>query len=423
MIRENDMKRITALLLAALFAAFSAATAAAEGGDDGLVAVFEEDFEEYENDVNVSSTKMPEIFICDYNSIGDGIICVKEDKNGNLSLFSHVFTQIFISTPIIGKYEFSMKVYEAQGNIQSGLLVRAPKTDAAYYEADGNPDTSTALSGLFINPHNSSFGVNVKTYDESSPQTNCVKNNITTFDLPEGTSYPYELKVKDDCETVSLFCNGTLICSVKLADPGKKYPGHQASASECFGSAVLYDAQGKELGSYKDPLMQSGESIIAWSTRAANMTVDDVTLRATAAYKTLVAIQKIPSKITEKNAEDAYGLITGARQLYDSLSDEDKALVGNIGKLTKAEDSVSKLMPETTAAGTDPETAVPATDAQTDAGTAADTAGGDTDAPGTEQEEIVYKTVDDSLAVYIIIAVILAMIGAAAGIVAVKVRK
>ena len=415
------MKRIIALIISALFAAFAAFGAAADGGDR-LVVVFEEDFEEYENDVNVNSTKMPELFVCDYNSIGDGVICVKEDKNGNLSLYSHVFTQIYIGTPIVGEYEFSMTVHEAQGKVQSGLLVRAPKTGAAYYEGDGDKDTSTALSGLFINPHANSIGINVKTYDESSEKTNFVKNNITDFELPAGVTYPYDLRVRDDCETVSVYCGGELICRIKLSDPGKHYPDHQSSAEECFGTAVLYDAKGGELGAYKDPLMQSDASVIAWSTRVANMTVDNIVLKTTAAYKTILTIDKIPSKITEKNVEEVCGLIKEARELYDSLSDEDRALVKNADKLIDAENAAAPLVPETTVTDAVTETDEPDTEAQTaptdDGATAPDPTG-----TAGEAEETVYKTVDDSLAVYIIIAAILAMIGAAAGIVAVKIRK
>ena len=67
-------KSLALLLALCLMAGCLTVIALAAGEDDGLVLIFEENFEEYEKDVNASSTLMPNFFVCDANSIGDGYI-------------------------------------------------------------------------------------------------------------------------------------------------------------------------------------------------------------------------------------------------------------------------------------------------------------------------------------------------------------
>ena len=430
----NKKRFALMLALCLLIGLFSVTAAAEEGADGELILIFEESFEEYQKDVNVSSTLMPNFFINDANSIGDGYIKVQEAASGNLYLQSHVFTQVYSATPIVGAYEFSLDVLECQGKAQSGIFIRAPKTNAAYYEADGHPDTSTCQAGLFLYAHGSDLGVNVKTYDEKASGTSYLQNNTVTFPLPEGAAYPYTVRVVDTASEISVFVNDTLICRVAYADPGQVYGKHE-SEGKFFGSAKLFDAEGKELASYTDPLLSSDGSYVGWATRAANMSVDNITVKAEAAYRTLLAINKLPSKVTEKNMEDAKEIAAEARALYDALPEDKKALVINFGKLTKAEDAIAALE-----AVTEAPTEAP-TDAPTEAPTEADTeptastteapSEGRTEAPTdpvTEEttEELtgcVVCTVDDSLAIWILIAIMIVAVCAAAGFITVKVRK
>ena len=432
------IKKLLALLLALCLTAggFTLVTLAAEGGDD-LILIFEESFEEYEADVNVSSTLMPNFFINDANAIGDGYIKVIEAGNGNLYLQSHVFTQIYSATPIVGAYEFSLDVLECQGKAQSGIFIRAPKTNAAYYEADGHPDTSTCQAGLFLYAHGSDLGVNVKTYDEKASGTAYLQNNTVTFPLPEGAAYPYTVRVVDTASEISVFVNGTLICRVTFADPGQVYGSHE-SEGKFFGSAKLLDAEGKELASYANPLLSSDGSYVGWTTRAANMSVDNVTVKVEAAYQTLLAIGKLPSKVTEKNMEEAKEIAEEARALYDALPEDKKALVINFGKLTKAEESISAIENATEAptdAPTEPETepvtepAETPTEAPTDPATQAPA---DTGEPTSEEDTAVttdgetepeVKVIDDSLWIWILIAIMIVAVCGAAGFITVKVRK
>ena len=413
------IKKLLALLLTlCLFAGAFTVVALAADGDD-LILIFEESFEEYEKDVNASSTLMPNFFVCDANSIGDGVISVQETNSGNLYLWSHVFSQVYSATPIVGAYEFSLDIHEAQGKCQTGVFIRAPKTAAAFYEGDGHPDTSVCQGGLFIYTYAGSIGVNVKTYDPAASGTSYLQNNTVTFNLPQGTAYPYNLRFADSGSEIAIYVGGTLICRVTYSDPGQVYGSHE-SEGKFFGTAKLYDAEGNEKGSYTNPLMSSDASYIGWTTRAANMGVDNVTVKVETAYQAVLAINKLPTKITDKNIADARELANAARELYDSLPEDRKALVVNYQKLTKAEDSITEIE-NITEAPTEPPTEEP-TEEVTDGKTEAPTD------PVTEKttEELTgceVCTVDDSLAIWILIAVMIVAVFGAAAYVTVKTRK
>ena len=308
------IKKLLALLLAlCLMTGGFTLVALAADGDSDLVLIFEENFEEYQKDVNVSSTLMPNFFVCDANSIGDGIIHVQEATDGNLYLKSHVFTQIYSATPIVGAYELSLDIFVAQGTKQTGVFIRAPKTNAAYYEADQYPETSVCQAGLFLYTRGDKLGVNVKTYDATADKNAFLQNNTVEFPLPAGTAHPYTLRVVDANNEIQIYVNGTLMCRVTYADPGKTYAKHE-STGKFYGSAKLFDAQGNEKGSYTDPLLSSDGSYVGWTTRVADMVVDNISVKAEAAYQALLAINKLPSKVTEKNIEDVKELAATAKK-------------------------------------------------------------------------------------------------------------
>ena len=439
------IKKLLALMMTlCLMAGCLTLVAYAEAGGDELILIFEENFEEYQKDVNVSSTLMPNFFISDANSIGDGVINVQEATSGNLYLWSHVFSQVYAATPIVGAYEFSLDIIEAQGKAQTGVFIRAPKTAAAFYEGDGYPDTSVCQAGLFLYTHTTSIGVNVKTYDASAAGTAHLRNNTVDFNLPQGVSYPYTLRVADSGSEVAIYVNDTLLCRVTYADPGQVFDKHE-SEGKFYGTAKLYDAEGNEKGSYTNPLMSSDGSYIGWTTRAANMAVDNISVKVEAAYQTVLSINKLPSKVTDKNMADAKELAEAARELYDSLPEEKKALVINYQKLTKAEDAITAIE-NVTEAPTDPvetpteEITEDVTEAPTDETTAEDTTAEDTtasaedtadaqtevpaeDTSAKEADTNEVKIIDDTLWVWILIAVMIVAICGAAAYITVETRK
>ena len=162
------------------------------------------------------------------------------------------------------------------------------------------------------------------------------------------------------------------------------------------------------------------------------MVVDNISVKAEAAYQVLLTINQLPSKVTEKNVEDVKELAAAARELYDALPEDKKALVINLGKLTKAEDAIveveASLTEAPTEAPTEPVTEVP-TDAPTEAPTDAPTepvTEAPTEEPASESQtgdEPEVRIIDDSLAIWILIAVMIVAVLGAAAYVTVKTRK
>ena len=269
--------------------------------------------------------------------------------------------------------------------------------------------------------------MNVKTYDENAASTARLQNNTVHFSLPEGASYPYNLRVADSGSDIAIYVNDSLICRVTFSNPGQVYGNHE-SEGKFFGEAKLFDADGNEKGAYTNPLMSSDAAYIGWTTRAADMIVDNVTVKVEAACQTLLAINKLPTKVTEKNIEDAKELAAAARAMYDALPEDKKALVVNYAKLTKTETSIEALE-NVTEAPTETPSEIPTetpTEAQTNA--SEDSTENMTDAiTNSEVSDFVTdrspQEVDDSLAVWVLIAVMLVAVGVTAGYVTVKVRK
>lgn len=157
---KSKWMRIPALCLALLLLGTAATVLS---GAAELSVVFEENFDEYEGDVNASATKLATFFHVDANAIGDGYVRVEEDpSNGNLYLKNHVFTQVYSKTGIRDPYEFAMTVYEMQGGHQAGVFFRAPACECAYYEGGwrrpGQPDLHRTLRHLGVRVPGSHLG-------------------------------------------------------------------------------------------------------------------------------------------------------------------------------------------------------------------------------------------------------------------------
>ena len=278
--------------------------------------IFEEDFESYEQEIFAASTKMTDFFTCDANSIGDGYIKVKKDGEENRYLHSYVFTEVHNTTPIVGAYEFSLDVLDAKGSYSSGVFVRGVKMKAAFYESDGHPHASMSQTGLLIYPRPDELRVNVKTYDESWDENAAyLQNNVQSFALPNGVTYPYNLRVSDSGSDISIFVNDTLVCRIALSSPGKTYEKHESEVGY-FGSATVYDDKGGELASYADTLLCSDNALFGWATRSSEMRVDHVRVKVGSVQKTILEIEKIPAQIHAGNVQTAKELVATA--LYDS---------------------------------------------------------------------------------------------------------
>ena len=339
-------KRIIAILLAFVLCVGGipfAVMADTGASSDGLTLVFEDNFDSYGKETAIAGTSVKDFFNSEANPVGNSFIRVVQDEGGNWYLKSVVFTEIFNAIPIVGSYAFSLDILGAGGAVSSGVFVRGLDTAPAFYEADSYPDASTTRSGLMLYPRADKLGVNVKTYDPNRTADNAfLKNNTVMFDLPAGVTYPYTLKVTDTSEEIAVYVNDTLICRITLSDPGKTYEKHDSDET-CYGSAKLYAADGRELASYTDTLLDCDGALFGWATRASDISVDNVRVWIGKAQQTVQAIGKIPTTVTAANLNKATELATAARALYDSLSDAEKELIVNYDKLIDTETAIKAV--------------------------------------------------------------------------------
>lgn len=379
---KSKWMRIPALCLALLLLGTAATVLS---GAAELSVVFEENFDEYEGDVNASATKLATFFHVDANAIGDGYVRVEEDpSNGNLYLKNHVFTQVYSKTGIRDPYEFAMTVYEMQGGHQAGVFFRAPACECAYYEGDGgDPDnqTSTGRSGIWVFVYPDRISVNIKAFDNSKPAK--VANIYHAFPLPEGSDYGkgIELRIIDNGTDAQIMADGTLVCTLYFSEEtGRRWTQNGIDrAIMLFKTVTMLGADGAEILTASDTYVSATESTIGWATRVADMRIDNVRVLMQTAQET-----------------------TGA-----AVTDTEPESTG----------SVSETEPDSTASATENVTTAPVpastgSETEEETGTEAGTNAG-----------IVTETVDDSLAIWIMVAVMLVAVGVTGGIVTAKKRR
>ncbi len=275
--------RLLALLLSAGMTV-GAVTATAYAAPAEGEPIVDECFDDYDDKYDAKSTMLFPTFMIDANSIGEGYVQVQENPDtGNLHLKSHVFTQVYTAEPIKGGYVFSMDVFQTQGNRECAIFMRAPLCgENAFYEKDGSEDTNAACrTGIVINSHHTSIDVNIKSYSAKATESAHLVQNIFTFELPEGVTLGQQeytnFKVIDTGTEMSIYVADHLICRIALSEPAGGYSRAEIT-EKCFHKAVLYNAEGTELATIDNPLVQSEGSTIGWATRVADMIVDDVYL-------------------------------------------------------------------------------------------------------------------------------------------------
>jgi hypothetical protein len=389
--------RIAAVVLLSLTLCLSAVVLTA--GAQEMVAVVDESFDDYDVDVNGSATGLKDAFILDANAIGDGYIKVCEDDRGNLYLQSHVFTQVYLREALTSSYIFSLTSNEMQGGHQAGVFLRAPANKAAYYEGDGGDPERTAsegLTGIWVYASYDSLDINIKSY--GADKTNKVQNNTYAFALPEGShcgqGSSLDLRFEDDGASLTVYADDQLVCTLRFGEVGGKWSDLGVTVA-CFQTVTLLDANGTECMTVENPYVSANESIVGWATRVANMSVDNV--------KISIPASEVPTEApTEAPTDPVENLTTEPEQSSEA------------GTEAPADPGAGEQTVTETAAGEGTE---PATE------TAAQAATGD----GTEavtdavtEAETVTEIVDDSLAVWILVAVMLVAIGVSAGILVAK---
>ncbi len=291
-------QKMSALLLAVgMTATAGASTVATLAAEENTVTtpapydtqvIVDECFDDYDVNYDAKSTTLASAFVIEANSIGSGYVSVQENSGtGNLHLKSHVFTQVYSTANLENGYTFSLDVFQVQGNQRCTIFLRAPKSDdSAYYETDGRDEgNACGKAGILLYCRNDRLEVNIKNYDIPSSDYEMIGENIFSFPLPEGvtmsngTDYT-NIKVVDTQTEMSIFVADQLICRIALSEPSTKGYARILVDDPCFRMAKIYDAEGTEVGSVKNPTVQCGNPTVGWATRVADMIVDNVRLLA-----------------------------------------------------------------------------------------------------------------------------------------------
>lgn len=386
--------RIPALLL--ILALCLSAIALIVGAEEAeeMVVVVDESFDDYDVDVNGTATKLNDYFAMEANSIGDGYIKVCEDDQGNLFLQSHVFTQTVLRKALTSPYIFSLTSSEMQGGHQAGVFLRAPAYNSAYYEGDGGDparENSEGFTGIWVYASYDSLDVNIKSYGADKPHK--VLDNTYTFALPEGShcggGNSLDLRFEDDGTSMAIYADDQLVCILRFGEAGRGWPDLGVTV-KCFKTVTLLDSDGTELMTVENTYVSANESIVGWATRVANMSVDNVKIAIPASEMPTEAATEAPTEApTEVPTEAPTEAPTGSVEVPTEAPEQPTE------ELTTIPDGTS----------TDAVPAEPGTSAPT----------------GTEAGTVT-ETVDDSLTVWILIAVMLVAIGVTAGILVAKKR-
>ncbi len=174
-----------------------------------------------------------------------------------------------------------------------------------WYRENGGRDgaSSSAGSGIGIYPEENRITIRIKRY-----ATDGIGVTSSSYSFPyEGKFTPgadgwFKLRVVDDGQTVSIYMNDALMCSVKLEDPGVVYPT-DGTGQEYYGKATLYDASGKQVLAVENTRLNSQGSQIALTTRFQTMEFANLYI----AYHTQVADGgKVDTLLGENPTQTAY---------------------------------------------------------------------------------------------------------------------
>ena len=145
--------------------------------------------------------------------------------------------------------------------------------------------SSTAGSGIGLYPEENAITVRIKRYAEDGLHV-----ASSSYRFPYGDKFSpsedgwFKLRAVDDGETLSIYFNDVLMCSVLLQDPGVVYES-DGTGQEYYGKVILRDAEGNEVLTVENTRVNSAGSQIALTTRAQTMEFANLYI----AYKSQVA--------------------------------------------------------------------------------------------------------------------------------------
>ena len=163
--------------------------------------------------------------------------------------------------------------------------------------------SSTAGSGIGLYPDVHAITVRIKRYAEDG-----LGVASASYQFPYGDKFRpssdgwFKLRAVDDGETMSIYFNDVLMCSILLQDPGKVYES-DGTGQEYYGKVILRDSNGKEVLTVENTRVNSAGSQIALTTR--NQTMEFANLYI--AYKSQIAEgSRVETPLGTESAEVDY---------------------------------------------------------------------------------------------------------------------
>lgn len=174
-----------------------------------------------------------------------------------------------------------------------------------WYRENGGKDgsSSSAGSGIGIYPEENRITIRIKRY---APDGLGVASSSYSFPYsgkftPDADGW-FKLRVKDDGKTVSIYMNDTLMCTIKLENPGVVYET-DGTGQEYYGKATLFTADGEQVLEVENTRLNSQGSQIALTTRFQTMEFANLYI----AYETQVAVGgKVDTALTQSTEQIAY---------------------------------------------------------------------------------------------------------------------
>ena len=174
--------------------------------------------------------------------------------------------------------------------------------------------SSSAGSGIGIYPEENRITIRIKRH-----ATDGLGVASASYSFPYSGKFTpnedgwFKLRVIDDGETVSIYMNDALMCTIKLENPGVVYE-KDGTGQEYYGKATLFDASGKQVLEVENTRLNSQGSQIALTTRFQTMEFANLYI----AYEIQVAEGgKIDTALTPSTEQIAY---TPDTRLLSSLN-------------------------------------------------------------------------------------------------------
>ena len=174
--------------------------------------------------------------------------------------------------------------------------------------------SSTAGSGIGIYPEQDRITVRIKRYASDGLGVASASHSFPySGKFTPGEDGWFKLRVVDDGQTVSIYMNDALMCTVKLENPGVTYES-DGTGQEYYGKATLCDASGKQVLEVENTRLNSQGSQIALTTRFQTMEFANLYI----AYQTQIAEGgRVDTALTKTDAQVDY---TPDTRLLNTLS-------------------------------------------------------------------------------------------------------